>query len=226
MKKVILTTGGNRGIGFEICRQLADLGHIVYIGARDIVKGTEAATIIGNNSRPIQLDVADNDDIRRAVEKIATETGVLDVLINNAGIISTGVNAIDTETEEAQRVMETNYYGPWKTSGAFIQLLDKSKDGRIINMSSGMGSLADLVGGHGAYRLSKHALNGLTIQLANELSGKIKVNAMCPGWVRTDMGGEGAPRSVEEGADTAVWLATTDDIPTGKFFRNRSEISW
>ena len=128
--------------------------------------------------------------------------------------------------EEVQEVLETNVYGAWKLTQAMLPLLKKSKDGRVVNMSSQMGALDSLQGGYAPYRMSKTFLNGLTILLANELKGQVTVNAMCPGWVRTAMGGPGAHRSVEEGADTAIWLATADKIPNGKFIRDRKVMPW
>ena len=135
---------------------------------------------------------------------------------------------MDANLAEVDKHMKSNFYGPWNMSQAFYPLLKKSVDARIMNISSGMGALEDLkLGGNAPYRISKTALNGLTILMASELKNSgIKVNAMCPGWVRTDMGGSGAPRNVEQGADTAVWLATTKEISTGKFYRDRKEISW
>jgi NAD(P)-dependent dehydrogenase (short-subunit alcohol dehydrogenase family) len=135
--------------------------------------------------------------------------------------------ASTSSLEDARKIMETNFYGPWRMIQVFLPLLEKSDEPRVINMSSGQGELASLDGYLPAYSLSKASLNALTIMFSRELLVKrVKVNAMCPGWVRTDMGGPDAPRSVQEGADTAVWLATADNIPTGKFFRDRKEISW
>ena len=147
--------------------------------------------------------------------------------LEKAGLDFTGNRAAAVPLEQVRQTMETNLYGPWRMSQLFIPLLLKSESGRIINISSGMGQLGDLSGLYPAYRLSKASLNALTIMLARDLENLgIRVNAMCPGWVRTDMGGPDAPRSVEEGADTAVWLATNEEIPTGRFFRDRQEISW
>lgn len=226
MKKIILVTGGNRGIGRGICTELAHQGHTVLLGSRSVEDGEEAASAIGGDVTAVKLDVTEDADIMKAAKIISDRFGHLDVLINNAGIISTSAGATSAEPKEVTRVMETNFQGAWRVVQLMLPLLEKSKDGRIVNMSSGMGALDDLTGGHAAYRLSKTALNGLTILLSNELQGRVRVNAMCPGWVRTEMGGEGASRSVEQGADTAVWLATAETIPTGKFFRDRQEIPW
>jgi NAD(P)-dependent dehydrogenase (short-subunit alcohol dehydrogenase family) len=228
LSKTILVTGGNRGIGLEICKQLAELGHAVIMGTRDIEKGQKEVKILKGKIYVRQLDVINETDINNLVIDIKKNFGALDVLINNAGILLGSEGTAEANMEEVRQTMEANFYGPWRISQLMLPLLDKSKEGRIINMSSSMGAWESLaLGGHAAYRLSKTALNGLTVQMSNELSNtKIKVNAMSPGWVRTDMGGAGASLSVEEGADTATWLATAEEIPTGKFFKARKEISW
>jgi NAD(P)-dependent dehydrogenase (short-subunit alcohol dehydrogenase family) len=266
--RIILVTGGNRGIGLEICRQLDKPGHTVIMGSRNFEKGRQAA-------RPFshvvvkQLDVTDEKSIRELALFFENEYGKLDVLVNNAGIWDsqsgnedslllktkkfleanllvarqlskkivpvlrkTGIlpkrqGAGNVALANVKEVMETNFYGPWRMIQAFLPLLQKSEEGRIINMSSGLGELNSLTGQYPGYSLSKTSLNALTIMFSNELKEDgIKVNAMCPGWVKTDMGGPDAPRSVSQGADTAVWLAMEADIPTGKFFRDRKEINW
>lgn len=225
--KTILVTGGNRGIGLEICRQLAKMGHTVLMGSRNLQNGEKAATGIEGNITVKQLSVTDIDDTKKLASEIEQDFGQLDVLINNAGILIGSQGPSDVDIAEVKKIMETNFYGPWQLSQAMLPLLKKSDDGRIINMSSGMGEWANLeLGGYTGYRLSKTSLNALTVQLAHELLGLVKVNAMCPGWVKTDMGGAGATRNVTEGADTAVWLATAAEIPTGKFFRDRKVIDW
>jgi NAD(P)-dependent dehydrogenase (short-subunit alcohol dehydrogenase family) len=267
--KTVLVTGGNRGIGLEICRQLDKLGHTVILGSRDLEKGLAAARSLSKNVFVRQLDVTNEDSILGLFESVKAEFGRLDVLINNAGIgehpeenkssllartknymeeniygmrqinkvivplmRKTGLapqrnNAEDIPLALVKQVMETNFYGPWRMIRVFIPLLMKSDDARIINMSSGMGELKSLTGFYPAYSLSKASLNALTIMFSNELNAKgIKVNSMCPGWVRTDMGGPNAPRNVSQGADTAVWLAIEKGIPTGKFFMDRKEIDW
>ena len=148
-------------------------------------------------------------------------------LLEKAGLGNARDSVAEVPLMDARLVMETNLYGPWRMMQIFLPLLRKSEEGRIINVSSGMGELKSLAGDYPAYRLSKASLNALTLMFASELSGKkIKVNAMCPGWVRTDMGGPDAPRDVSQGADTAVWLATEKDIPSGKFFQDRQEVEW
>jgi NAD(P)-dependent dehydrogenase (short-subunit alcohol dehydrogenase family) len=221
-RRVALVTGTSRGIGAEIARQLAaDHGFVAYAGARDPDDVEEAEGIV-----PIELDVTDEDEIFAAVERIGSDVGHLDALINNAGVYGDPVGAADYDIDRAHEVLEVNTFGPWRLIEALLPLLRRSDAPRIVNVSSGAGQLSDMNGGRGAYRVSKAALNALTKTLAWD-EDDIKINVMCPGWVRTDMGGSGAPKSVEDGADTAVWLATLpDDGPTGGFFRNRKPIPW
>ncbi len=222
MSRVALVTGTSRGIGAEIARQLAaDHDFVVYAGARDPDDVEEIEGIV-----PIELDVTDEDEIVAAQERIGSEVGHLDTLVNNAGVYGDPVGAADYDIDRAHEVLEVNTFGPWRLIEAFLPLLHRSDAPRIVNVSSGAGQLSDMNGGRGAYRVSKAALNALTRTLAWD-EEDVKINAMCPGWVRTDMGGSGATRSVEEGADTAVWLATLpDDGPTGGFFRDRESIPW
>jgi NAD(P)-dependent dehydrogenase (short-subunit alcohol dehydrogenase family) len=219
---IALVTGASRGIGAEIARQLvADHDFVVFAGARDPDDVEEGERII-----PIELDVTDQDEIYAALETIGEDPGRLDALVNNAGVYGDPAGAADYDLDRAHEVLEVNTFGPWRLIEAFLPLLHRSSQPRIVNVSSGAGQLSDMNGGRGAYRVSKAALNALTKTLAWD-EEDIKINAMCPGWVRTDMGGSGATKSVEEGADTAVWLATLpDDGPTGGFFRNREPIPW
>ncbi|HEY1237489.1 MAG TPA: SDR family oxidoreductase [Solirubrobacterales bacterium] len=221
-RSVALVTGASRGIGAEIARELAaDHGFLVFAGARnpgdvDRIDGIE----------PIPLDVTDQATVDAARDRIEADAGRLDSLVNDAGLYGEPIGAADYPLEDAHEVLEVNTFGPWRLIEAFLPLLRESDAPRIVNVSSGAGQLSDMNGGRAAYRLSKAALNALTRTLAWD-ERWVKVNSMCPGWVRTDMGGSGAPKSVEEGADTAVWLATLpDDGPTGGFFRNRQPIPW
>jgi NAD(P)-dependent dehydrogenase (short-subunit alcohol dehydrogenase family) len=222
LSPVALVSGASRGIGAEIARQLAaDHGFAVFAGARDPDDIEEGEGII-----PIELDVTDQDTVDAAQEQIGTDPGHLDALVNNAGVYGDPIGVVDYDLERAHEVFEVNTFGPWRLCQAFVPLLQRSSQPRIVNVSSGAGQLSDMDGGRAAYRLSKAALNALTRTLAAD-EREIKVNSMCPGWVRTDMGGSSATRSVEEGADTAVWLSTLpDDGPTGGFFRNREPIPW
>lgn len=224
--KIVLVTGGNRGIGAEICRQLAALGHTVILGSRDLAKGEATARTIRGDVHAYQLDMDDEGSMKAVAEALGAEYGRLDVLINNAGVL-TNTRGSEVSDAEMKQLFQTNFHGPHALIRILLPLLRKSGQGRIVNLSTGMAALADLKGGSAAYRLSKAALNALTILLANELKPEgILVNAMCPGWVRTDMGGPSAMRSVEQGADTATWLATTGEGVTGRFFRDRKLISW
>jgi len=227
MARVILVTGGNRGIGLEICRQLAKLGHNVIMATRNLKKGKEASAEINSIVDVQVLDVTNTEQIEKLDQYINDTYGRLDVIINNAGIGIGNKGALEADMEEVKQIMATNFHGPWQVTQKLMPLLRKSEAGRVINMSSGMGSLDELTGDYAGYRLSKSALNALTILTANELAdSSIKVNAMCPGWVKTDMGGDGASRSVAQGADTAVWLALEENIANGKFFRDREVIPW
>jgi len=237
--KIAVVTGANRGIGFEICRQMAQKKNIlVILTSRDEKKGLKACEELQKKEMPIryeQLDVTSTASIQRFAQNIKKDYGRCDVLINNAGIFIdrksddvnfSGVFTLDIET--VRKTMETNVYGPLLLCQALVPLMKENNYGRIVNISSGMGQLSDMGGGYTGYRLSKVSINALTRILMAELKAdNILVNSMCPGWVKTDMGGPEATRSVEEGADTAVWLATLPDSgPRGKFFRDRKEIPW
>jgi NAD(P)-dependent dehydrogenase (short-subunit alcohol dehydrogenase family) len=263
--KTVIVSGGNRGIGFEICRQLDGLGFRVIMCSRIIENGVTAAQPLSKNVVVKQLDVTNDKSIMRLFEYVKQEIGCIDILINNAGIgehfqtkstvnsfkktIQTNFNSIykivktanpllkkigllpqeknaaSVSLVDVKTIMETNFYGAWKMTQVFIPLLKENS--QIINVSSGMGQLDSLTGYYPGYSMSKASLNALTIMFSKELEKKgIKVNAICPGWVKTDMGGPNAPRSLIEGADTVVWLSTLNEIPSGKFFRDRKEINW
>ncbi len=221
-QRVALVSGANRGIGAEIARALAaDHGFVVLAGARDPGKVEARDGVVA-----VELDVSDDDSVAAAFGRIESDPGRLDVLVNNAGV---GGNYTDSAAEfdldDARRTLETNLFGAWRLAQAALPLLRDSDDPRIVNVSSGAGQLDDMQGGYPAYRISKSGLNALTRILAAE-EGRVRVNSLCPGWVRTDMGGSGAPRSVEEGADTAVWLATDPGVGSGGFYRDRKPIPW
>src|SRR5919204_2332848 len=229
--KTVFVTGANKGIGYEVARQLAGKGFHVFIGARNQNAGRKAADEIakkGGKAIFLEIDVTDNASVTAAAREFAEAANHLDVLVNNAGIIVEGDNAIlEISDDLFRKTVETNTLGALRVTRAFVPLLRKSKAPRVINVSSGGGQLTGGAEGWSpAYCISKTALNGVTSQLATALP-KFAVNSVCPGWVRTDMGGQGATRSVEEGADTIVWLAA--DAPqklTGKFLRDRKEIPW
>jgi NAD(P)-dependent dehydrogenase (short-subunit alcohol dehydrogenase family) len=224
-----VVTGANRGIGREIARQLAQRpGFTVVLTARDERKGKAAARDLGTGFHP--LDVASERSIAGLAEFLGKNYGRCDVLVNNAGILADprGSRILDSKVETHRATLETNVLGPLMLAQALVPLMRKHRYGRIVNVSSAMGQLSDMGTGSPAYRMSKAALNALTLMLAADLCGSgILVNSMSPGWVRTDMGGSSAPRSVAEGADTAVWLATLpDNGPSGGFFKDRKPIAW
>jgi NAD(P)-dependent dehydrogenase (short-subunit alcohol dehydrogenase family) len=226
-----LVTGANKGIGYEVARQLAGKGFQVFIGARNRDAGQKAVAKIaeeGGKAIFLEIDVADNPSVTVAAREFAKAADHLDVLVNNAGIIVDGDNAIlEISDELLRKTLETNTLGALRVARAFVPLLRKSKAPRVINVSSGGGQLTGGADGWSpAYCISKTALNSVTLQLATALP-KFAVNSVCPGWVRTDMGGQDASRSVEEGADTIVWLAAdASQKVTGKFLRDRKEIPW
>jgi NAD(P)-dependent dehydrogenase (short-subunit alcohol dehydrogenase family) len=230
MERVALVSGGNRGLGLEVARRLAEDGYRVVISSRDPARGDEAAREVGEGATACRLDVIDPESIEACIGTIQERFGRLDVLVNNAGIEGGGwsTSATDVDLDEVRDTLETNLFGAWKLTQAALPLMRKHGYGRIVNLSSGMGQLSDMGGHAPAYRVSKTGLNALTRMLSAELTDEnILVNSCCPGWVRTDMGGPRARRSVEEGGDTPFWLATLpDEGPRGGFFRNREPIPW
>jgi NAD(P)-dependent dehydrogenase (short-subunit alcohol dehydrogenase family) len=226
---IAIVTGANRGLGREASRQLAEQGHTVLLTARSFQKAQAAATEMAKrNLIPAQLDVSDPSSIASFHERFVQEFDRLDVLVNNAAIhYDTWQRAINADLAVVREAFETNVYGPWRLCQIFLPLLRKSSHPRIVNVSSGSGALNGMGGGTPAYSMTKASLNALTLMLADELRGeKILVNAVCPGWVATEMGGWGG-RPVEDGARGIVWAATLpDDGPTGGFFRDGKPISW
>jgi NAD(P)-dependent dehydrogenase (short-subunit alcohol dehydrogenase family) len=230
-KTIIVVTGGNRGIGFEICRQLAERGAQVILTARKSEAGQLAVSQLAAQKLSAQfhpLDVTDPASMKALHDFLEKNFGRLDVLINNAGILpKEDASVLEVKVETVRETLETNTLAPLRLSQVLAPLLKRSTAGRIVNQSSGMGALSEMKGDHAAYRLSKAALNGVTTILAAELHGAVRVNSVCPGWVKTEMGGAGAEREVSQGADTAVWLAL--DAPpelSGKFVRDRKVIPW
>jgi NAD(P)-dependent dehydrogenase (short-subunit alcohol dehydrogenase family) len=233
MQKVAVVTGANRGMGFEASRQLAKMGMQVILTSRDPQKGQKAAEQLHTEGLEITycpLDVAHPESIAALSQFVRKKFGRLDVLINNAGLMidSPDISVFDAKVDTLRKTMETNVYGPLQLIQALVPLMKEQDYGRIVNVSSGMGQLTDMGGGYPGYRLSKTSVNALTRIFADELKGThILINTMCPGWVKTDMGGPGATRTPEQGVDTMVWLATLpDDGPTGGFFRDRKPIPW
>lgn len=233
-RKTVLITGANRGIGHETARELSARGFHVIIGARDAAVGDESARAIaeetGGEVTSLVVDVADDASIQAAAKTFGERHDSLDVLVNNAGIFPEGEKSIlEVGREAFFHTLTTNTLGPLLMARFFRCYLEKSAEGgRVINLSSGLGQLEDMAGDAPTYSISKTALNAVTRQLAATLKDKgIAVNSVCPGWVRTDMGGESAPRSVEEGADTVVWLAAeAPPSVTGQFLRDRKPIPW
>jgi len=232
-EKIALVTGANKGIGLEIVRQLAKAGFRVFLTARDRQRGEEASKTLQQDSLSVeflQLDVADETSIDKLAKELPSQIEHLDVLVNNAGIYLDASNASVLEVEPTLilQTLQTNTLGPLRLTQKLIPLLAKSNAGKVINVSSGGGQLTDMSDWAPAYSLSKTALNAVTGMMAAALRDKhIVVNSICPGWVRTDMGGSGASRSVQQGADTVTWLATEapSDL-TGKFLRDRKVIPW
>jgi NAD(P)-dependent dehydrogenase (short-subunit alcohol dehydrogenase family) len=227
--RVALVSGGNRGIGLQVCRQLDERGYTVVMGSRDGEKGRIAAEGLEWNVIPQQLDVADAGSVDRMAAFIEEEFGQLDTLVNNAGISNDeGQRGVDADLDRVKESLEANLFGAWRLCEMAIPLMRRNGYGRIVNVSTGLAALEDMGGGSPGYRVSKTALNALTRILASELRGSgILVNAVNPGWVQTDMGGSGATRSVEEGAEALVWAATLPNSgPTGGFFQDRRPVPW
>jgi NAD(P)-dependent dehydrogenase (short-subunit alcohol dehydrogenase family) len=233
-RQVALVTGANRGIGREVARQLASRDIVTILSARDAGKAADAAATLADAGLPVmpaQLDVTDADSVQRMIGDVDSKYGRLDILINNAGIVAdVGTTSATADLDLVQLTLDTNLFGAWRVAKACIPLMHRRRHGRIVNVSSSVGSFALMKGGAPGYRVSKAALNALTRMLAVEVAEDfpdILVNAVCPGDVRTDLGGPDAPRTVEEGADTPVWLATLPQGgPSGGFFRDREPIPW
>ena len=238
--RVALVTGGNRGIGYAISRSLAQRGITVILGVRDPNKGATACSRLQGEDLDVNfelLDVTDEDSLKTAVKHIQAQFGRLDILVNNAGIlIDSAENVLDVSQSTIKKTLQTNVLGPLMLCQNCVALMKAGGYGRIVNISSTLGSLSEMVDpdsayagvGTPAYRLSKAALNAITTLVAKEIrDDNILVNSACPGWVRTDLGGAQAPLTPDQGADTPVWLATLPDGgPTGGFYRDRTRIPW
>lgn len=229
--RVVVITGANRGIGFELSRQLAAAGDTVVLGSRDAAKGERAAAVLAGEGLEVlarRLDVTEQSSLNDLAEELGQQFGRVDGLVNNAAIhYDTWQRASEADLKVVGDALDTNLLGAWRTTLAFLPLIRASRRGRIVNVSSAAGSLSGMRGGTPAYRVSKAALNALTLMLADELRGDgILVNAVCPGWVATDMGGRGG-RPVDDGAASVRWaIELPDKGPTGGFFRDGKQVSW
>ena len=232
MAHTAAVTGANRGIGLEVCRQLAQRGYRVVLTGRDRDQGEAAARSLAQGGFEVvyqMLDVADPKSIQLFKRTVETELGGIDVLVNNAAIYpDQGQSVLEVELHVFHETMETNFFGPLALCQAFIPGMQARGYGRVVNVSSGAGQISTMRDYTPSYNASKAALNALTRMVADAAKGaNVLVNAVDPGWVRTQMGGPGAPRSVEKGAETIVWLATLPDGgPTGAFFKDRKPVPW
>lgn len=230
-KKIALVTGANRGLGFETCKQLSQLGVTVLLTSRNPIKGEVAAKQLIDKGLDVifyQLDVSDRSNIKDIFTKIENQFGRLDILINNAAILyDKDQSTMNADLELVTKAFTTNLFGPWLLCQAFVPLMEKNGYGRIVNVSSGAASMHYMEGGTPAYGISKVALNALTRKLASELGRKnVLVNSVDPGWVATDMGGHGG-RPIEDGCRGIVWAATLpNNGPSGGFFHDGEPELW
>ena len=230
-RHVAIVTGGNRGIGHEICKELSRAGCYVVLTSRNEEEGRRAVAKLDHHDNVAfrRLDVTDSKDIASLRDWILKTQGRVDILINNAGVyLDEGVSVFDVDENIMHDTLAVNFYGAFHMCRAFVPIMRQNGYGRIVNVSSGYGAMSEMGGYVAAYRISKAALNALTLIMANELrDGNIKVNAVCPGWVRTDMGGGTAPISPEAAARDIVHFALVDSKgPTGSFFRYKNPIQW
>jgi NAD(P)-dependent dehydrogenase (short-subunit alcohol dehydrogenase family) len=237
MARIVLVTGGNRGIGLGVVRHVVEVGDIALLGARNIEQARDeadateqVAAAAGDRGRVevVPLDVNDPDNVKQAVHQVDERHGRIDALINNAAIhYDTWQRGVDADLGVVEEAFQTNVLGAWRMTLAFLPLLRRSDHPRLVNVSSRAGSLATMDGGYPAYSVTKAALNALTRVLADELrSDGVLVNAVCPGWTATDMGGSGG-RPLAEGAASVMWAVDLpDDGPTGGFFRDGQPLPW
>lgn len=224
-----LVTGANRGIGFEVCRQLGRHGLEVILTGRDADRVAAAVRELRNDGLQVigeVIDVGSEASVVDCAARLERQGRRVDVLVNNAGVYPEG-DLLTSPARTITEAMTVNFFGAVWTARAWMPEMNRRGYGRVVNVTSGYGSFAEGLAGPAVYAISKAALNALTVRLAQEARGDVKVNAVCPGWVRTRMGGNGAPKTVEEGADTAVWLATLPaEGPSGGLFRNRRPVRW
>lgn len=236
-QRIAVVTGANRGLGLQTARELAARSYRVVLGSRDRAKGDAAAAELcsgGLDVHPLLMDVTSDEIVEDFVTKVKETHGAIDVLVNNAGsIVEAGLghgappSTADVRAETILRALDNNTLGAYRLCRAVLPLMNAAGYGRIVNVSSGMGALNEMSGGWPAYRISKAALNAVTRVFAAEAGSGVKINSVCPGWVRTDMGGPNAPRDTEEGAAGIVWAATLpENGPSGGFFRDGQPIAW
>ena len=230
--KVALVTGGNRGIGYELVRQLAMDGFKVILTSRNSESGHKAVQKLKDSHLDVSfltMDINNQTSIGQAAATVSEQYGRLDVLINNAGIyLDENQKLVDMEPSVLEKTLETNFFGAYHVIRSFIPLMEQQAYGRIINVSSEYGAMSEMSSpGVGAYKLSKLILNGLTQLIAAESTNDIKINAVDPGWVSSDMGGPSAPRTPEQAARSILWLATIGtEGPSGGFFKDEKQIDW
>jgi len=228
-RRTALVTGANRGIGFEVCRQLARQGLRVIVTARDATAGEKAAGQLhqeGLDVLSVRMDVARRESVQEAAATLAKQGLQVDVLINNAGILGER-GVLDSPAHEWEETLHINFFGVLWTCQTFVPAMERAGYGRVVNLSSGWGSFGEGLGGSAPYSVSKAALDALPLKLSREVKGDVKVSAVCPGWVRTRMGGPSAPLSPEQAARSVVWAATLpEDGPTGGLFRNQQPLPW
>jgi NAD(P)-dependent dehydrogenase (short-subunit alcohol dehydrogenase family) len=230
--RIALVTGGNKGLGYETCRQLAASGVNVVLTARNESRGLRAVASLQAQRLNVifhPLDVTNDGSVRALRDYMAGTHGGCDILVNNAGISlrGSGRSVLTTSVSDFEQTLNTNFYGALRLCQALVPMMQKRRYGRVVNISSGMGQLSEMEDGWAGYRVSKTALNALTRMVATAAGDGVLVNSVCPGWVRTDMGGPDATRGVQKGAETVVWLALLpDDGPNGGFFRDRQPIPW
>jgi NAD(P)-dependent dehydrogenase (short-subunit alcohol dehydrogenase family) len=230
MPKIALITGANKGIGFAAAHQIATAGFHVIIAARDAQRGEDAAQKLrseGLSAESVLLDVTDAASIQATAQTVSEKHGVLDVLVNNAAVALDGeTDLLSVSADTFRQTYESNVFGPLQVTQKLWALLLKSESPRVVNVSSGLGRLYDMENSMASYASSKTALNALTRQFAGLGKGKVAVNSICPGWVRTDMGGENAERTPDQGAAIITKLATMENPPTGQYLNDEGEIGW
>ncbi|MEL6544983.1 MAG: SDR family NAD(P)-dependent oxidoreductase [Myxococcota bacterium] len=226
-ERIAVVTGANRGLGLQCARSLAADGYRVVLAARTVSKAREAADSIAGNVFPMELDVSTDESVAAFFEQLEGVGPQVHVLINNAGVIPERDGGLETPPDAVAAAFNTNALGAFRLTQGLLPQMNAGGYGRVVMVSSGMGALSDSGSGHPAYRISKTAMNSVTRFFHQEARGNVKVNAVCPGWVRTDMGGANASRSVEEGAAGILWAATLPDGgPSGGFFRDGTAIAW